>query len=140
MVEMPISISRMSNPAIVTLGNVPPINNAGRISSAPPRARLYPVPTNTSTRRPSPLVISEAKAEQRAFSIIIPSPSQVNCPLSFPPRFRASMPRNPITQPTALRTVMRSLLKNIHANITTVNTPIELSIAARAPSLCDSPK
>ena len=135
-----MSISRISTPATVTLGSHPPISKAGRISSPPPMARLYPVPTNTSTRRPNPRVISEAKAEQSALRMIIPSPSHVNCPLSLPPRLRARMPRNPTTHPMALRTVMRSLLKKTHARITTVNTPIELSIAARAPSLCDSPK
>ena len=140
MVEIAMSSIRISNPTIVTFGNTPPINRAGMTRSAPPKARLYPVPTNTSTRLPNPLVISEAKAEQRAFRMIIPSPSQVKCPLSFPPRLRARIPIKPSMQPNALRIVILSLLKNMQANITTVNTPIELSIAARAPSLCDSPK
>ena len=98
------------------------------------------MPTNTSTLFESPLVISEANAEQRAFAIIIPSPAHVKCPLSFPPRFRARIPAKPIIQPSILLKVSLSLLKNIHANITTRKTPIEFNIAALAPSLCDKPK
>ena len=43
-------------------------------------------------------------------------------------------------QPNAFRHVILSLLKKMQARITTVKTLIELSIAERAPALCESPK
>ena len=88
---------------------------------------------NTSTILFTPRVINPAKAPHSAFIIIIPSPNHVKFPLSFPPRFRAKIPKNPIIQPNILRKDILSLLKNTQANITTVNTLNELRIAARAP-------
>ena len=86
-----------------------------------------------------PRVIRLAIAEQMVLTIIIPSPSHVNCPLSAPPRFRARIPQNPTTQPIIFREVSMSLLKQAHANNTTRNVLSELRIAAREPSLCDIP-
>ncbi|CUQ45716.1 Uncharacterised protein [Segatella copri] len=87
-----------------------------------------------------PRVSREALAPHRALRIIIPSPRNVKLPLSFPPRFKARMPRKPMMQPNAFRHVILSLLKKMQARITTVKTLIELSIAERAPALCESPK
>ena len=140
MVEMHISPARMSRPVMETTGSVPPQASPGRISSAPPSASAYPVPTNTSMRLPRPRVMRPAMAEHSALSTIMPSPSQVKPPLSPPSMFSAIMPRKPITHPTILLVVRRSLSKNTHANITSVNTLIELRMAARDPALCESPK
>ena len=122
--EMQINKARITIPALVMLGKVPFINNPGITNNAPPMAKLYPVPTNTSTRFPSPRVINPAKAEQRAFRIIMPSPNQVNCPLSSPLRFSVNIPMNPMAQPMIFRVVSLSDLKNKHAKSTNINTKI----------------
>ena len=54
-----------------------------------------------------------ALAPHRALRIIIPSPRNVKLPLSFPPRFKARMPRKPMMQPNAFRHVILSLLKKM---------------------------
>ena len=70
----------------------------------------------------------------------MPSPSQVNRPLSVPPKFSDRMPEKPTMQPMIFFTVMRSLLKKMQARMTTEKTLSELRMAAREPSLWESPK
>ena len=134
-VEMPMRRIRMKIPLMLIWGRVPPKAKPAATSIKPPIPRLYPVPTNTSSRLPNPRVISVAKAEQRAFRIIIPSPSHENCPLELLPVLRARIPAKPMMQPTILRIVILSLLKNMQARMTTEKTLKELSIAALEPSL-----
>ena len=83
---------------------------------------------------------NEAEAPQSALRIIMPSPAHVNWPLSAPPRLSDTMPAMPTAQPTILRMVILSLLKNKQAMTTTAKTLSELRMAAREPSLCDNPK
>ena len=116
-----------------TWGRVPPAISPRMMSKAPPMARLYPVPTNTFTRLPSPRASREAAAPLRALRIIMPSPMRVSAPLSFPPVFRIMIPANPNRHPPSLRIFIRSLLKKIQARMTTAKTLSEFMMAERAP-------
>lgn len=129
----------MMIPLAVMWGRVPFMAMLGTMSSTPPRKRLYPVPTKTSTRRERPRVIRPAMAEQSALRAIMPSPMSVNSPLSPLPILRKMMPVIPMVHPKIYFGVRRSLLKNRQANNTSRNVPSELRMAARAPSLYDIP-
>ena len=137
---MAINASSTQTPEGVMLGSVPPPQAAGRSNRKPPSERLMPVPTKTSTMRQRRRVMRDAKAEHTAFRMMKPSPSRVKCPLSAFPAWSAKMPAMPTAQPATLWRCMRSLLKKTQAKMTTRKTLSELRMAARAPSLCESPK
>ena len=139
MVLMAMSSVRIVKPQRVTCGSAPPSGSAAISSSAPPMARLYPVPAKMSIRRLSGRVIRLAVAPHSAFSAISPSPSRLKSPPCAPPMFRANIPAMPMAQPAILRVVRRSLRKNTHASSTTANTLSELSMAALEPALYHSP-
>ena len=83
--------------------------------------------------------IDKTKAEQRALSTIMPSPMRVKRPLSAEPTLSIRMPVMPMAHPRILRRVRRSVLKNRQASNTNRKVPNELRMAARAPSLKESP-
>ena len=137
---MAMSINKMHIPHGVTTAREPPASMPGMASITPPKSRLWPVPTHTSMWHFMLRVINPATAEQSALPIIMPSPSQVNEPLSAPPILSAIMPTNPSTQPATLLPVRRSVEGyTAQASSTKANTLSELSMAAREPALCDSP-
>ena len=136
---MAINVANIKIPESVIVGKEPPKANPGIMRSAPPMASPYPVPTKISTRRLTLRISSPAIAVHMVLMIIMPSPSNVNFPLSVPPILSVRIPANPIRQPISFLVVSLSLLNTIHANSTRIKVPKELRIAARAPALFDSP-